>query len=476
MRVPNTESASQRDGGSFRDPSGYVFRRGRRIYRAIDESCFQILRQLGEKGVLQRLTSEKLSVGTRFVDDAEETEALSAEHPSYGHFLEHDLISPITYPYEWSFSMLADAALHTLKLQETLVQSGYSLKDATAYNIQFVGGRPVFIDLSSIEQPARLDVWFALGQFAQMFTFPLLLAYYHGWDFRSYFLGNINGRDIEQVARSFGRFEQWLPRSLFDVALPLIFHRKAEGKSTDGRAALQKPNKNPQAQLLNLHRLGGKIRKLANAYKPAGVWAEYTRTCSYDDQAEDAKKALVRQFLEIAKPKKVLDIGCNTGVYSYIAAELGSSVVAADGDHDAVEILHRRIGRQPANITPMVIDLSNPSPAIGYRNQERASFLDRLEVDCVLALALIHHLHVSGNLPIPAIRDLFYDMTGDYLVLEYVPRNDVMFQKLLKFRVDLYGTLTLESCRAVFAEKFTIVKEELIPNSPRTLILMQKRR
>ena len=124
----------------------------------------------------------------------------------------------------------------------------------------------------------------------------------------------------------------------------------------------------------------------------------------------------------------------------------------------------------------MVIDLSNPSPAIGYRNQERASFLDRLEVDCVLALALIHHLHVSGNLPIPAIRDLFYDMTGDYLVLEYVPRNDVMFQKLLKFRVDLYGTLTLESCRAVFAEKFTIVKEEMIPNSPRTLILMQKRR
>ena len=475
MRAPDTESGSQRDGGSFRDPSGYVFRRGSRIYRAIDESCFQILRQLAGKGILQRLAAEKLSVGTRFVDDAEEIRALSAEHPGYDHFLEHDLISPVTYPYEWSFSMLADAALHTLKLQEILVQSGYSLKDATAYNIQFVGGRPIFIDLSSIEQPARLDVWFALGQFAQMFTFPLLLAYYHGWDFRSYFLGNISGRDIEQAARSFGRFEQWLPRSLFDVALPLIFHRKADGKSTGGRAALDKPSKNPQAQLLNLHRLRGKIRKLTKAYKPAGNWAEYTRNCSYDDEAENAKKVLVKGFLETVNPTKVLDIGCNTGVYSYLAAELGAAVIAADGDHDAVEILYRRISRQPANITPMIIDLSNPSPAIGYRNQERRRFLDRLEVDCVLALALIHHLHVSGNLPIPAIRDLFYEMTADYLILEYVPRDDVMFKKLLKFRVDLYGTLTLESCRAVFAEKFTIVKETLILNSPRTLMLMQKR-
>src|SRR5262249_13605642 len=156
-----------------------------------------------------------------------------------------------------------DAALHTLQLQMALLEAGISLKDASPYNIQFRDGRPVFIDLSSIEQPARLDVWFALGQFAQMFTFPLLLARYHGWDLRSYFLASINGRDIEQVARSLGRLQRWLPRNLLDVTVPLLLHRKANNASGDNRQVLDTPNKNPKAQLLNLRRLSRKIQKLA---------------------------------------------------------------------------------------------------------------------------------------------------------------------------------------------------------------------
>lgn len=469
-------TSSERIAGSFRDPSGYVFKKNGAIFRAIDAGCQNILTDLRERGLLQKLLDKKLIVGTQFVEEPKLKSELAREHPGYENFLQHELISPISYPYEWSVSMLADAAIHTLDLQLKLLEAGVSLKDATAYNIQFVNGRPVFIDLSSFERPARLDVWFALGQFAQMFTFPLLLFRHHGWDFRSYFLGNINGRDVEQVAASLGPLERWMPRALFDVTLPAMIQRRANAKSGDGRAALEKTNKNPKAQIMNLQRLRGKLRKLATTYQPRGVWSDYTSTCSYDSDAEKAKKLLVKEFLELAKPARVLDMGCNTGDYSFLAAETGASVVAADGDQSAIEILYRRLQSRPAAISPMVIDLSTPSPAIGYRNLERPSFFERLDVDCVLALALIHHLHVSGNLSIPAIRDLFFDMTRDYLVLEFVPTDDVMFKKLLQFRVNLFRDLTLESCRKVLAEKFDVVSEAPIAGSPRTLWLLRKKR
>lgn len=466
-----TEAQSARVAGSFRDPSGYVFTRQGRVYRAIDAGCHQLLRGLADAGVLPRLLADGLLVGTRFVEDAE----LAAEHPGFEHFLEHDRIAPLTYPYEWSVSMLADAALHTLAVQERLLEAGCALKDASAYNIQFVAGRPTFIDVASVERPARLDVWFALGQFAQMFTYPLLLFAHYGWDFRSYFLGSLNGRDVEQVARSLGRLGRWRPRGLLDVGLPLLLHRRANASPGNEREVLEKPNKNTGPQLVNLRRLRAKLGKLAARYKPQGAWADYTATCTYDDAAEKAKKALVQEYLGLVRPARVLDVGCNTGDYSYLAAGAGASVLAADADHDAVEILYRRLKARPASVTPMVVDLSNPSPAVGYRNEERASFLDRLDVNCVLALALLHHLHVSGNLPLAAVRDLFFDMTGDALVLEFVPPADPMFQKLMKFRVDLYGGLTLDACRAVFAERFAVVREDAIPHSPRTLLLLRKR-
>ncbi len=467
--------SSRRIAGSFRDPSGYVFHREGRILRAVDGACHQILRQLDARGLFGKLIDQQLMVGTRFLEEGDLHAALAKEHAGFVHFLDHDPIAPLTFPYEWSFSMLADAALHTLKLQMELVRAGFALKDATAYNIQFIHGRPTFIDISSIERPARLDVWFALGQFAQMFTFPILLYFYRGFDFRSYFLGNINGRGVEEVARAFGSLEKWTPRALFDVTLPLIFHRRANASSQSGRPALEKENKNFKPQLLNLERLSRKISKLSRQYKPSGVWADYTTTCSYDGQSEQAKKEIVGRFLEAARPRAVLDMGCNSGDYSYLAAEGGATVVAADADQDAVEVLYRRLRKNPAKITPMVVDLSNPSPSIGFRNQERPGFFERLDVDCVLALALLHHLHVSGNLPLPAIRDLFYDMTRDHLILEFVPREDVMFKKLLQFRVDLYQGTTLDACRKVFLERFVLVREEPIPNSPRTLFLFQKR-
>ncbi len=264
--------ASSRDGGSFRDPSGYVFHRSGAIYRALSETAYSDFIELERSGLLAELQKSQLVVGTRLVDDPALAATLAAENPGYQHFIEHDRISPITYPYEWTISMLGDAGVHTLAVQRALLKGGWSLKDATAYNIQFVNGRPIFIDITSIERPPRLDVWYALGQFTQMFLFPLLLMRYHGWDLRSYFIGNIGGRDVAAVARSLGFFERWGPRGLVDVTLPNMFEASGNKSTAKAEGALKKSNRSADVQLVNLGRLERKIRKLVDGYRASGHW------------------------------------------------------------------------------------------------------------------------------------------------------------------------------------------------------------
>lgn len=463
-----------RDHGSFRDPSGYVFRRNGSVFRAIDSASSKVLRELFESGIMNRLIQNGQVVASWFVEDSDVTASLENEHPGFENFLQHELIRPILYPMEWSLSMLADAGTLTLDLQIQLLEHGYSLKDATAYNIQFVNGRPIFIDLPSIERPARLDVWYALGQFGQMFTYPLLLSRHNGWDLRSYFLGELGGRDLVQVTRSLGPFSRWLPRNLLDVTLPGLLHGRFEqGKTNNGD--YKHKNTKADAQLINLKRIRKKIRRLADGYRPRSSWTGYASQCNYDVQAFEDKKGMVARYLKMFGPQWVLDVGCNTGDFSYLAADLGSQTIAADQDHDAVEVLYRRLQSKPAKITPIVLDLCNPTPPIGYLNRERPSFLSRINVDCVLALALIHHLRVSGNLSLQAIRDLFVSLTKRYLILEFVPTNDSMFRRLAQLRLESFEDFTLSRCRDVFVELFDILCEETIPGTERTLLLLRKK-
>jgi SAM-dependent methyltransferase len=464
-----------RNAGSFRDPSGYVFEQDGRVFRAINAECFAILASLTQDGWLANKPWANAVVSTRVVPAEDPVHAtLASQHPDYGNFLEHERVETITYPYEWTYSMLADAARLTLALQLALLERQLSLKDGTAYNIQFVRGRPIFIDVASIETPHRLDLWYALGQFQRMFLLPLLLCRYRGWDFRSYFVANLDGRNYEQVGRSFG-WGRWRPGLILDVALPLLFERKAGRNGAAKQRQFHQSGQDPLAQKLNLQRLQRKIDALARGYSPRSDWANYARTCTYDDGAESAKKKLVAEWLGAMPARRVLDAGCNTGDYSYVAAETGAAVMAADADHDAVETLYRRLKEKPAAITPIVLDLANPSPAIGYLNEERPAFLDRVEADCVLALALIHHLLVSANLSLTAISNLFHRLTRRDLILEFVPLEDPMFQRLLQFRVNLFEGLTLAGCLEAFAPRFELMRQQSIPNSHRTLLWLRKR-
>lgn len=465
--------AGDRLAASFRDPAGYVFLREGRVFRAVSSGYAELFDELDRDGLLAELTARQLIPTTRVTEEPLAA-TLRSEHPEAGAFLEHDRIDPVTYPYEWPVSMLADAGIATLDLQLRLLRAGLSLKDASAYNIQFHAGRPVFIDLTSIERPPRLDVWYALGQFGQMFTFPLLLFREQGWDLRSYFLGSLGGRTLEQVARSFGGLERLRPALLLDLTLPLWAGRRVEGRDAAPPRPAAAGAGNPAAQRANLGRLRAKLRKLADGYRPAGVWAAYTRSCTYDTAASAAKRDRIRAYLERWRPPRVLDLGCNTGEYSYLAAGAGARVVAVDSDHDAIETLYRRLRQEPASISPIVADLANPSPAIGFGNRERASLLERLGADAVFALALLHHLLVSANLSLELARDALHDLTTDHLVLEFVPPEDPMFRRLLRFRNESFDWLTLSRCRSVFGERFTLVEEHAVPGTPRTLLFLRR--
>ena len=209
-----------------------------------------------------------------------------------------------------------------------------------------------------------------------------------------------------------------------------------------------------EAQLFNLKRLRKKIAKLADGFVPRSEWTHYTETCGYDEAGETAEEELRPGVPGKGAPRECARPGLQYGDYSMIAAECGAQVVAADADPSVIERLYRNLRLKPRPISPIVLDIANPSPAIGFRNEERTRFLDRVHADCLLALALLHHLLVSSNLTLDQISDLFADLTREYAVVEFVPPADPMFQRLLRFRVNLFEQVTLEVCRNAFLTRF----------------------
>lgn len=466
--IDEPELAERRAGGSLRDPSGYVFIRDGRVFRAVNEACFDTLTELFTTRLWAELQAEGLIVGTRPVQPTPAGLASSSDD-RFPFLFEHDLIDPITFPYEWTTSMLADAGRLTLQLQSRLLDAGFSLKDASAYNIQFRDGQAILIDVASIERAAHRGVWFALGQFQRMFTFPLLLVARRHWDLRSYFLGFPDGMSEQRMASMWGPLERWTPELLLDVTLPGIMGRRAVVTSA---SAASEPTDDVRGQRYNLQRLERKLRALSIRGQRSSIWSTYRPGESYDG-AESEKRTVVATWLGRYRPRRVLDIGCNTGEYSRLAVQEGSEVVSVDSDHDAVDVLYRSLRHEGARITPLVVDVVNPSPATGYMNCEHARFAGRCKSDCVLALALLHHLMSVGGLSLRAVRDLLAELTTDLLILEVIPRSDRMFARVMSQRRELHETVSVETVRAVFSESFDLLTEHRLLGNERSLLLLR---
>jgi hypothetical protein len=395
-----------------------------------------------------------------------------------GAIFEHERIFFPSYPYEWPVEMLHAAALLTLELIQKSATEGFGLKDATPYNILFRGVEPVFVDLLSFERRDPRDpVWKPYAQFVRTFLLPLLVHKYWSRRLSDIFLTHRDGLEPEEVYRMCGFFRRFRPTFLSLVSLPVWLSGKGKGRSLYETERTCEPEKARFILELLFRRLHRAVVKLDPDASDNSHWSGYMGTHSYTAQGFGVKEHFVEDALNQFRPKRLLDIGANTGHFSALAASRGMTVVAIDSDPACVGALWKEATRRKLNILPLVVDLSRPSPAVGWRNGECPGFLDRARgsFDCVLMLALLHHLLVNERIPLPEVFDLAAEITTDTLIIEYVGPEDSMFKTLARGRSSLFSGLTRKVFEAAAQRKFRIINSTQVPDAHRWLYLLQKK-
>jgi hypothetical protein len=379
----------------------------------------------------------------------------------------------ISYPYEWCFSHLREAALVTLDLQARALRRGMRLRDASAYNIQFDAGRPVLIDTLSFEPADPREPWPAYRQFCEHFLAPLVLVAY--LDARLALLARefIDGIPLDLAARLLPGRTRLRPGLLAHVHA----HARAQRRSSDrGTATSELRSSRGRMSALGQEALLDSLRRTVEGlrWKEAGQWVDYGIQTSYSERAAASKRHIVERMLASCDGPMAWDIGANVGTYSGVAASAGKRVLAFDQDAGSVERHWRALGGEARGaILPLVLDLTNPSPSLGWALRERQSILDRGPADVVMALALVHHLAIGNNVPLPRIAAALAEM-GRRVIVEFVPKEDPMTQRLLAAREDIFVSYSLEAFRAALSAEFRIVEEVAVEDSLRTIFLVER--
>lgn len=455
-------SETIRESASFRDPSGFVFTAEGTLYRQVNQGYREHYECL-MSGLYKELTDRGLILSH------EEASVPAPEPECAWKVLRPELLSFISYPYEWCFSQLKDAALLTLEVQQTALKYGMWLKDASAYNVQFRRGRPVWIDTLSFEKVRPGEPWPAYRQFCRHFLAPLALARYRGTEVLRGLTMHLDGFPLQTASR-------WLPRKTFfrpSLLIHIHLHAKAETRWGDFRAGEKRP-------AVSANALAGLVDHLAASVRPltprgrASRWSDYYgKKSRYTEEAAGEKKRIVSGYLDELRPGTVWDFGSNTGAYSFLAAEKSAEVFSADGDGAVIETLYRECQRRgETKILPLVLDLAEPSPALGWMGEERKSFFERCRADTGLALALLHHLAIGNNLSFAQIASFFRSVCR-HLIIEFVPKDDPQAQSLLGCREDIFRDYHREGFEKAFARHFFLEKEQKIPGSERRLYLMR---
>lgn len=462
MKIGNRDLS----GASFRDPSGFLFSHDGNLYRQINRVYQQDYDFLLSSGLYEELVASKLLVSHH------EVNLIPADRSLAYKIIKPELVSLISYPYEWSFSQLKDAALTTLLIQRVALGYGMSLKDASAYNIQFHQGRPILIDTLSFESHKEGEPWTAYRQFCQHFLAPLALMARKDVRLSQLFRIYIDGIPLDIAS-------QLLPLSSklnFGLLSHIHLHAQAQLRyaGKDVKSSRQRRRMRKETLKALVGHLETTVRKLQ--WAPAGTeWADYYNITNYSEAAFNHKKGLINEWVIRVSPASVWDLGANNGAFTRLASSRGIPSVAFDIDASAVEQDYCKVKHEKErNLLPLVLDLTNPSPALGWHNRERQSLLERGPVDMIFALALIHHLAISNNVPFERLADFFYEI-GNWLVIEFVPKSDSQVIKLLANRTDIFDRYTQDEFERVFGELFTINEKIFIRESERCLYLMERK-
>lgn len=449
--------------GSFRDPAGYVFSDNgicKRVVTSYGAADYDLLQS---SGLYRKLVDQSLLVS--HFEEPGRADAVRVLVP--------EQIPYISYPYEWSFGQLQDAALLTLRIQQLAMQHGMSLKDASAFNVQFRGAQPVFIDTLSFE-PNDGGPWVAYNQFCRQFLAPLLLMSRVSPSFNQHLRASLDGFALDFTSALLSKTTYLNFSILVHIHLHAKMQRKYEGQST----AAWKDTPKTIGSDRKPH-IVASLRSMIESMKPGRFqteWRDYYKNAShYSDAATESKKQAVARTLDLLEPRRMFDLGANTGVYSRLAAERGIYTLSFDVDPFCVQDNYERARREKNQfLLPLLCDLTNPSPGLGFASKERGGFLDRAQTDLTVALALMHHLRITGNTPFRRIAE-FLSQFGKHLLIEYVPKSDPMAQALLRGRKHTFPDYTQDGFEQAFSGQFEPMRTFPVADSERTLVLFKKR-
>jgi len=451
------------ENSSFRDSNGFLFYIENELYRVINSSYKEQYDHLINSELYKKLTENNLLISHEEIDN------LEIDY-SYYKIIKPKKIPFISYPYEWSFSQLKDAALLTLRIQKGAMKYGMTLKDASAYNIQFFNGKPIFIDTLSFEIYKDGQIWKPYKQFCQHFLAPLALMSKKDIRLNLLLKTFIDGIPLDLTAKL-------LPKTTFGN-FGLMAHIHAHAKSQ--KHYEDKEDTTIKEQTISKRSFEGLIENLESSIKKMAwkedktEWGDYYSDTNYSEKSFEEKKEIISSTIETTNPQIVWDLGANTGIFSRLASNQGINTISFDIDPLAVEKNYlESIKNNEQNILPLILDLTNPSSNIGWNNDERYSFLERGPTDLVFALALVHHLAISNNVPLSKIAEFFATISKS-LVIEFIPKSDSQVKRLLATREDIFENYDEENFEKEFSKFFKISSSKKLTDSQRTVYIMEK--
>jgi len=451
--------------GSFRDRTARVFYTEGSVYRGLTETSWQEWQAVVASPFFKRAMAAGQIIATTPVDQSQRPRGVP---PEWTVVLKHERVPFISYPYEWCFGMLKAAALLQLELLTAGSADDITLKDATPYNIQWNGARPVFIDVASFVRSRPGAPWSGYRQFCQLFLFPLMLQAYKQVPFHHRLRGRLDGIGAVECQRLMSWRDLLRPGVLTHIVAQSHLEQQYGATARDIRAELRQAGFDKQlvaATIAKLHRLVGKL-----TWSPTpSAWSEYADHNSYEPDAAVAKERFAESVLRTKARRLVWDLGCNTGRYAKLAGKYADYVVAVDSDHESIERLYQELKRAgTTNVLPLVGDVADPSPALGWRRRERQPMLERGRPDLVLCLALVHHLAITANIPIDDLIDWFAELGGE-LVVEFPLPHDPMVRRLLLNKDQRYDDYCVEYFEASLQRRFRVHERVTIPSGTRIL-------
>jgi hypothetical protein len=456
-----------KDPSSFRDPAGFVFYQDYEVYRFISPGYYQEYQEFKKLGLYQELLDKGYLIPFEEVQEESLPEGKAL-------IIKPRQIPFISYPYEWTFSQLKEAAKLTLEIQNMALRYGVQLKDASSYNIQFIGSKPVFIDTLSFEHWNGDVMWRAYKQFCQHFLAPLTICSFCDPRMKSLFVSNLDGVPLDLAKCLIPKKAYMHPSRFLHLWLHEHFQKTKNRKPNLTKQPRSIKKASPAAFGLVESLLCG-IQHLKRKNERS-VWKSYYQGDSYQEEAFEEKKQIIETLLSDLKPKVVWDLGSNEGLFTEIVSKYCQYSVAFDFDLTCIEAMYIRLrNQQNENILPIHLDIANPSPGIGWESKERKGLIERGPCDVAMALALIHHLIVSSNIPLKKLVEFFHKICR-HLIIEYVPPADPKFMQISQTNPQDFSFFTEEAFMAAFSERFILKSRNLIGKSSRILFHFQTKR